>query len=72
MISIKTQKQPSKYPVDQQLAPIEKRRFGPAFEKPCRNPNTIICTARSCQIAYRCRWGMWHVAAHEEIVKVDT
>jgi hypothetical protein len=42
---------------EQRLVPIEQRRFGPHFEKPCRNPDTIVCAARSCQAAYRCRWG---------------
>ena len=41
---------------DQHLIPIERRRFGPHFEKPCFNPDTIVCAARSCQQAYKCQW----------------
>jgi hypothetical protein len=33
------------------------RRFGPAFEKPCRIPQTIICAIKRCQIADRCQLG---------------
>lgn len=46
---------------EQAMVPLEQRRFGPHFEKPCRNPETIICAARPCQMAYACRhkiiWG---------------
>ena len=41
---------------DQHLIPIERRRFGPHFEKPCANPDTIVCAARSCQQAYKCQY----------------
>ena len=33
------------------------RRFGPAFAKPCRRQNTIICTRETCQIANQCQAG---------------
>src|ERR1700732_674913 len=39
-----------------QTIPFDKRRFGPAFEKPCRNRATIICVAEKCRIAYACQW----------------
>lgn len=33
------------------------RRFGPAFAKPCRRRDTIICAKESCQIANQCQAG---------------
>lgn len=51
---------PLEWPEEEQyLVPIDRRRFGPHFEKPCFNPDTIVCAARSCQQAYKCRWGLW-------------
>ena len=52
---------------DQHLIPLERRRFGPHFEKPCRNPDTIVCAARSCQAAYSCRWGTWPAKKPEKM-----
>jgi hypothetical protein len=43
-------------PEKQAMVPIEQRRFGPHFEKPCRNPDTIVCAAPECQARYACRW----------------
>lgn len=43
---------------DQHLVPFDRRRFGPYFEKPCFNPDTIVCAARSCQQVYKCRYGL--------------
>ncbi len=40
----------------EQTVPLEKRKLGPAFEKPCRNRATIICVAEKCRIAYACQW----------------
>ena len=33
------------------------RRFGPAFKKPCRRRDTIICAKEKCQIANQCQAG---------------
>ena len=41
---------------DQHLIPIERRRFGPHFEKPCANPDTIVCALSRCQAVYKCQW----------------
>lgn len=42
---------------DGDAIPISERRFGPHFEKPCRNGDTIICAAPECQAAYTCCYG---------------
>ena len=34
---------------------IVSRRFGPGYDKPCRNPNMIECAMPECQYANRCR-----------------
>lgn len=34
---------------------IVRRRFGPAFEKPCDDPNMIECAMWECQERNRCR-----------------
>lgn len=57
------QNAPLEWPPDEQwLVPLEQRQFGPHFEKPCRNPDTIICAARSCQATYSCRYQQWRKA----------
>jgi hypothetical protein len=48
----------------EQIVPVESRRFGPSFEKPCRNRDTIICTIKRCREAYTCKW-RGAVPAHE-------
>jgi hypothetical protein len=46
-------------PEDQALVPLDHRRFGPCFEKPCRNPDAMICARPSCQAVYSFRWRVW-------------
>ena len=33
---------------------IVRRRFGPSFEKPCRNPDVVECAELKCQVANEC------------------
>lgn len=38
-----------------ELMEIVKRRYGPAFEKPCLHASVIVCAYWECQVADACR-----------------
>lgn len=43
-------------PASEDPMAVLNRRFGPHFERPCRNPDTIICAIEHCRINEKCQW----------------
>ena len=39
------------------LVRVANRRFGPAFEKRCRDPDAIICASPDCRFNDECQIG---------------
>lgn len=41
-------------PVRDDIEEIVRRRFGPAFEKPCHHSSVVVCAYWECQVANQC------------------